>query len=85
MRCWSSGFRVQQTGNGETVAFGKVDIPIYPERSECQRKVNAALQDAGGVVKEIELSPGEVYQTYVVLVIKVTKKCKFLTFFILCP
>ena len=69
MRCWSSGFRVQRIGKREKVAFGKVDIPIFPDRSECQRKINTALQDAGGVIKEIELSPGEVNLTFIVLVI----------------
>ena len=58
--CWSSGFRAQRIRNEEKVAFGKVDIPIYPDRSECQRKINMAPKIAWGEIKEIELSPGEV-------------------------
>ena len=64
MRCWSSGFRVQQIGNEEKVAFKKVDIPIYPDRSECQRRINTAPQNTEGEIKEIELSPGEVCSNY---------------------
>ena len=64
IRCWSSGFRAQRIRNEEKVAFGKVDIPIYPDRSECQRKINTAPKIAWGEIKEIELSPGEVCSNY---------------------
>merc|ERR1711973_813013 len=62
VRCWSAGFRGQGLGKEKKSVLRKVDIPIYPDRAECQKKINTALKIATGreKIKEVELTPGEI-------------------------
>ena len=62
VRCWSAGFRGQGLGKEKKSVLRKVDIPIYPDRAECQKKINTALKITTGrnKIKEVELTSGEV-------------------------
>ena len=61
MRCWSAGFGAIQEGGDNQFKLNKVDIPIYPDKYDCQEKINRALEaKRGRKGRKTNLHAGEV-------------------------
>ena len=58
VRCWVAGW-----GNETDRMYQrKIDIPMYPDRADCERKINKALNDLG--YPDIELHPGKNFDLF---------------------
>jgi len=61
VRCWSAGFGAIQQGGDNQFKLNKVDIPIYPDKYDCQEKINKALEaKRGRKGRKTNLHAGEV-------------------------
>jgi hypothetical protein len=61
VRCWSAGFGAQEKNGPQEFVLRKVDIPIYPDKTKCEKVINDAFtQTPGRKGRRIRLNAGEV-------------------------
>ena len=44
VRCWTGGFGAIKNGGKETLILQKVDVPIFPNRTQCEVEITKALR-----------------------------------------
>jgi len=64
VRCWSAGFGVKEENGQENFVLRKVDLPIFPNKTECEDIINDAIQELPGNegrrLKRAILNDGEI-------------------------
>jgi len=59
VRCWTGGFGAIKNGGKETLILQKVDVPIFPNRTQCEVEITKAIRE---VTKRPKLGPTKLTQ-----------------------
>ena len=61
VRCWTGGFGAIKNGGKETLILQKVDVPIFPNRTQCEVEITKALREVTKrpTLRPTKLTPGE--------------------------